>query len=62
VGDAFTTAFESSGIKNTRIITADRIESLKATWNWSACAGKALFLKGSRSMHLEQLLEEQIKS
>lgn len=58
VGDAFKKAFESSGIEDPRFIPADKIESVKAGWNWADCSGKALLLKGSRSMHLEQLLDE----
>jgi UDP-N-acetylmuramoyl-tripeptide--D-alanyl-D-alanine ligase len=57
VGNAFAQAFENSGITDNRIISTDRIESLKAFWNWEECSGKAILLKGSRSMHLEQLLE-----
>ena len=59
VGDAFKKAFETSGIKDPRFLPADRIESVKADWNWADCSGNALLLKGSRSMHLEQLLDDQ---
>jgi UDP-N-acetylmuramoyl-tripeptide--D-alanyl-D-alanine ligase len=49
VGNAFAQAFENSGITDNRIISTDRIESLKAFWNWEECSGKAILLKGSRS-------------
>lgn len=57
VGDAFTQAYEALGISDTRITPFDDIQSLKARWRWDRCDGKAILLKGSRSMQLELLLE-----
>lgn len=39
------------------IVTADSIDDLKNKWDWDQCNGTAILLKGSRSMHLERLLE-----
>lgn len=58
VGEAFKKALETSGIEDPRFIPADKIEAVKAGWNWADCSGNALLLKGSRSMHLEQLLDD----
>jgi UDP-N-acetylmuramoyl-tripeptide--D-alanyl-D-alanine ligase len=33
------------------------IEDVKQQWNWEECKGKAVLMKGSRSLHLERLLE-----
>lgn len=57
VGNAFTLAFEALGINDSRIKRFDDIQSLKAGWQWDRCMGKAILLKGSRSMQLELLLE-----
>jgi UDP-N-acetylmuramoyl-tripeptide--D-alanyl-D-alanine ligase len=57
VGNAFTQAYEAMGIDDIRIRPYDDIRSLKETWQWDQCAGKAMLLKGSRSMQLELLLE-----
>lgn len=57
VGDAFAKALETSGINDSRITAYGDIHSLKARWQWDKCNGKALLLKGSRSMQLELLLE-----
>lgn len=58
VGEAFKKALVTSGIEDPRFIPADKIESVKGGWNWADCSGNALLLKGSRSMHLEQLLDD----
>ncbi len=57
VGNEFTLAYEALGIKDSRIMPYDDIQSLKARWQWDKCNGKAILLKGSRSMQLEFLLE-----
>lgn len=57
VGNAFKQAYEDMKINDTRINPYDDIQSLKAMWRWDRCNGKALLLKGSRSMQLELLLE-----
>lgn len=57
VGNAFTQAYNALGINDSRITPFDDIQSLKARWRWERCNGKALLLKGSRSMQLELLLE-----
>lgn len=56
VGNAFFKAYHSLGKTDSRIATADNIESLKKNWHWEDCKGNAILLKGSRSMHLEALL------
>ena len=40
-----------------RLFSYPTIESLKEKWNWEDCNRKAILLKGSRSMRLEQLLQ-----
>ena len=67
VGLIFHTIGVSDGISNgtdgmryslvSRDIIADSIELLKKTWSWKECEGQSILLKGSRSMHLELLLE-----
>ncbi|HEX5113046.1 MAG TPA: UDP-N-acetylmuramoyl-tripeptide--D-alanyl-D-alanine ligase [Saprospiraceae bacterium] len=57
VGEAFRQAFASLNKKDPRVDVAANVEELKGRWNWNACAGEQLLLKGSRSMHLEKLLE-----
>ncbi len=37
--------------------TAESIELFKTQWHWEKYKGNAILLKGSRSMHLEKLLE-----
>lgn len=41
------------------ILPLDSIEDLKKKWNWDECKGDAFLLKGSRSMHLEKLLDDE---
>lgn len=57
IGDAFGQAFRQLQIKDLRVATAANIEDLKSHWSWKDCQGKYLLLKGSRSMHLEKLLD-----
>lgn len=57
VGSAFKEAYETVGMNDSRISPYDDIQSLKARWRWDKCNGKAMLLKGSRSMQLETLLE-----
>lgn len=57
VGKAFSTALHTLDENDGRFLAMDDIDALKKTWDWDQCTGKALLLKGSRSMHLETLLE-----
>ena len=57
VGEAFRQAFADINKKDLRVDVASNVEELKGRWNWNDCAGEQLLLKGSRSMHLERLLE-----
>ena len=57
IGTNFSKALHSSGIHDPRMLIADTIETIKKNWEWTACEGQSLLLKGSRSMHLEQLLD-----
>ncbi len=57
VGNAFQEALQHLASGDSRILSADNIETIKLTWDWHPLKGKALLLKGSRSMHLEKLLE-----
>ena len=58
VGNEFKNALSKMGdtpIPN--ISTAINIEEIKSKWNWEDHKGNTILLKGSRSMHLEKLLE-----
>lgn len=57
VGTAFMEAAEEMQIEDERIKVVPSVDEVKQQWNWTACKGKALLLKGSRSMRLERLLE-----
>ena len=57
VGDAFLNAFELASLNDSRITLADSIDTIKKSWSWKECKGQPILLKGSRSMHLELLLE-----
>lgn len=59
IGDAFTGSMSTMRNRETRIMIKPNIEALKEEWNWNHLYGNALLLKGSRSMHLERLLEIQ---
>lgn len=56
VGKEFTKSSDAAHPHDSRIVTYDHIETLKKNWDWSACAGQTVFVKGSRSMQLEQIL------
>ena len=60
VGNNFIKAYEMTASTDPRITTADAIETIKGVWNWTECQGQAILLKGSRSMHLELLLEPAV--
>ncbi len=57
VGLEFRQALESAEINDHRYHPVADIQTLKSYWNWEECQGKAILLKGSRSMQLELLLE-----
>ncbi len=57
IGREFGSAYEKMETHVEGIVLADTIEEIKNTWDWTPCEGIALLLKGSRSMHLESLLE-----
>jgi UDP-N-acetylmuramoyl-tripeptide--D-alanyl-D-alanine ligase len=57
VGDAFRQAFSDINEPDSRVEVSATIEELISRWNWKDCAGEHLLLKGSRSMHLEKILE-----
>lgn len=57
VGNAFSNAFKMMAATDSRISISDSIELLKKHWSWKECEGQSILLKGSRSMHLELLLE-----
>lgn len=57
VGEAFAKATQDLHLQDDRIRYAKNIEEVKENWQWENCVGKAILLKGSRSMHLEKLLE-----
>jgi UDP-N-acetylmuramoyl-tripeptide--D-alanyl-D-alanine ligase len=56
VGENFSQAYLASGLDDHRITTIPDIHRLKTLWKWEDCYHKAILLKGSRSMQLEQLL------
>ena len=58
IGDEFKTAITNMNLQLSPPFTASKnIEELKNNWEWEKCKGKPILLKGSRSMHLEKLLE-----
>ncbi len=57
VGKEFIHALKEMDTADQSIITALTIEEIQKDWQWEKCKGKALLLKGSRSMHLEKILE-----
>jgi len=57
VGEAFRQAYSDINKNDPRVDVVSHVEELKDRWNWNDCAGEQLLLKGSRSMHLERLLE-----
>jgi UDP-N-acetylmuramoyl-tripeptide--D-alanyl-D-alanine ligase len=58
VGDHFASAYTKAYPPNDDITSVRSIMELKSIWNWEACKGNAILLKGSRSMQLEKLLED----
>ena len=58
IGNAFNTAFKSDLLNDPRFAAMDSVETLKGKWSWNDCQGQTILLKGSRSMHLEVLLEQ----
>jgi len=58
VGSAFAKAYEMSASNDPRYVIVENIKTLRTTWKWDDCRGKALLLKGSRSMQLEHLLDD----
>ena len=56
VGPFFQQAFSMMNVQEKNFVLSPDIETLQSTWNWETCNGKAILLKGSRSMHLESLL------
>jgi UDP-N-acetylmuramoyl-tripeptide--D-alanyl-D-alanine ligase len=59
VGDAFSEAISIMGVQDPRITTKPNIEALIDDWDWTNINSTAILLKGSRSMHLERLLDNQ---
>lgn len=57
VGRDFKSALNLQNKKLPTYISVEQIEEVEPFWNWDKCQGKTLLLKGSRSMHLEKLLE-----
>jgi len=57
IGDAFGNAIRKLQSNDLRVDVSASIEDLKLRWSWDNCKGEYLLLKGSRSMHLEKLLE-----
>jgi UDP-N-acetylmuramoyl-tripeptide--D-alanyl-D-alanine ligase len=57
VGNAFAQAYKMTGYSDSRFVNVENIQTLREAWKWNDCHGKALLLKGSRSMQLEHLLE-----
>lgn len=59
VGPEFKDAFENLNQPLPfNFIFTENVDELKKQWNWNEIAGKAILLKGSRSMQLEKLLGE----
>jgi UDP-N-acetylmuramoyl-tripeptide--D-alanyl-D-alanine ligase len=58
VGVSFSKAYQAMAAIDSRIIVKENIDGIKEKWNWEDCKDKALLLKGSRSMHLESLLDD----
>lgn len=56
VGPAFQMAASAMHPDASHVMTFPDIETVKKQWDWEACKGQAILLKGSRSMHLEDLL------
>ena len=57
VGNAFQQAYFHIQAADERVTVTNTIEELIHDWKWDSCKEQYLLLKGSRSMHLEKLLE-----
>jgi UDP-N-acetylmuramoyl-tripeptide--D-alanyl-D-alanine ligase len=57
IGDQFIQALSSTDVNDPRIMSYQTIDDLQKVWNWSACQGQTIFVKGSRSMQLEKILQ-----
>ena len=57
VGNAFAESLKELRLQDQRFLSVEKIEVLRTSWNWKQCKNKAILLKGSRSMHLEMLLD-----
>ncbi len=57
IGSAFKEAVLRLDHHDPRITVNTTIEDLSKQWSWESCQGETLLLKGSRSMHLEKLLD-----
>lgn len=57
VGEEFSNAYLVLNPQDPRVIVSATVEELMAKWSWQPCEGKCILMKGSRSMHLEKLLE-----
>ncbi len=58
IGSDFKEAFDLiSDRTDQKFMVLPTITSLKEIWDWGTCRDQTILLKGSRSMHLEQLLE-----
>lgn len=60
VGQLFKAAFQQSDLPDARYACVNSITELIHEWNWDAVKNHPILLKGSRSMHLEKLLGEEI--
>jgi UDP-N-acetylmuramoyl-tripeptide--D-alanyl-D-alanine ligase len=58
IGEEFGLALTTANLQHATPFTLSKnIEELMDKWKWENCEGKAILLKGSRSMRLEKLLE-----
>ncbi len=57
VGPTFSKVIHSAMDTPQNVTTAKDIEEVRDQWSWEDIKGSAVLLKGSRSMHLERLLE-----
>ena len=58
VGQEFNEALKAfPHLSDSNLLLIENVDELKKQWNWSDVEGKAILLKGSRSIQLEKLLE-----